>query len=173
MTSTTISTAQQRPDSTEETQANELKTSSSPARNAFRRIRDAHTMVAELRAGDGIDPREERRNRSAEREREKPDYAVLRLASEVATSVRASLSGATTPILSAFEVSTVTPGKGNHFVVHLYCVDPSLNYDPAVVTAALNLEKGVMRAELAQGINRKRVPDLRFDVAPPGQYPTV
>ncbi len=132
-------------------------------RQQFRRIKDASSMVSELRDGDGIDPRIEHRKRQQSRIQEKPDYASARLASQIARCINANLDS---NALSEFQVQSAVPGKGNSFVVTLSAVIPQLDYDPQIILLAATAMIPHFRSEIARDIHRKQVPNLKFLVAP-------
>jgi ribosome-binding factor A len=137
-----------------------------PAMNPakFRRIAE------EFREGDGIDPREEQKRRLASRRRAKPDHAAERLGQEMKETLSVSLPDDSR--LEGFAVGSVlSTGKGNCFVVQVYCTDPSRTFAPESIQKILQENKGNLRAEVAQGIHRKRVPELKFEVLPPGVSP--
>ncbi len=130
----------------------------------FRRIAEV------IREGDGIDPREEKKQRLASRRRAKPDHAAERLGQEMRETLAVSLPDDSR--LEGFAVGSVlSTGKGNCFLVQVYCTDPSRTFAPDSIQKILQENKGNLRAEVAQGIHRKRVPDLKFEVLPPGVGP--
>lgn len=130
----------------------------------FRRIAE------ELREGDGIDPREEQKRRLANRRRTKPDHAAERLGQEMKETLAVSLPDDSR--LEGFAVGSVfSTGKGNCFVVQVFCTDPNRIFAPESIQKILQENKGILRAEVAQGIHRKRVPELKFEVLPPGLSP--
>ena len=89
----------------------------------FRRIAE------ELREGDGIDPREEQKRRLANRRRAKPDHAAERLGQEMKETLAVSLPDDSR--LEGFAVGSVlSTGKGNCFVVQVYCTDPNRIFAP-------------------------------------------
>jgi hypothetical protein len=135
----------------------------SKAGPSFRRIKDASSMVSELREGDGLDPRFDHRRRQRARNEGKPDYAAARLASQISRCVGGNLG---TDLLADFEVQSVTPGKGNNFVVLLSPIDPTREYDPKLIQQAAADLLPRLRAELAQAIHRKKVPNLTFQISP-------
>jgi len=127
----------------------------------FRRIKDAHRMVAELRDGDGVDPKQERRDRQRSRFDTKTDHSAQRLATQVERCVNANLG---LGILSDFVVLRVSHSKGNHFLIELVCADPKLSYDPhEAQRLALEILPRI-RSELAREIHRKKVPSLSIQI---------
>lgn len=121
---------------------------------------------------DGLDPRHEKRSRLAKSRRGKPDYAALRLAGEVASSLNLLLSSSADPELNGFAVASATPlGRGSHFLVQVYATDPAFRFDPVRVMASLSRAKSFFRQEIAGSVTRKYAPDFRFQLLPPGAQP--
>ena len=145
------------------------KTSSEPfvsqssAQGGFRRIKNAHRMVAELREGDGVDPRNERRDRHRTRSENKPDHAADRLASQISRCAHGNL---TVGILADFEVHRVSHNRGNHFTIELFATDASLLFDLREMQLAATAMLPKLRNELAREIHRKKVPTLSIRVLP-------
>jgi ribosome-binding factor A len=138
----------------------------------FTRLRGPQGLAAEYREGDGVPIADERVRKNMARRRDKPNYAEERLGREVFDTLSQAISLPTDSRLSAFAVCNVTPtGKGSNYVVQVYCIDRQMQYRPEEIKVVLQESKGALRAEIAQHINRKRVPDLKFDVLPPGIQP--
>ncbi len=140
--------------STEPTKADE-------STGGFRRIKDAYRMVAELRDGDGVDPKQERRNRQRSRVESKNDHSVERLAAQVERCANSNLG---LGILTDFVVRRVSHGKGNHFLIELVCADSKLFYDPLEAQQAAIALLPRLRSELAREIHRKKVPSLSIRI---------
>lgn len=139
---------------------------------SFRRIRGIENLASEFREGDGVPTTDERSRRNLERRREKPNYAEARLGREVFDTLSQSIALPSDPRLSAFAVANVTPtGKGSNYLVQVFCIDSDMKYRPEEIQAVLEDNKGALRAEIAAHINRKKVPDLKFDVLPPSVRP--
>jgi ribosome-binding factor A len=66
-------------------------------------------------------------------------------------------------LASAFVVEVRPAPDGSRLAV---CVSAGSGADPADVLAALDAARGVLRAELASAIARKRTPELSFEVVP-------
>lgn len=130
---------------------------------AFRRIKNPQSLVAQLREGDGLDPRLERRKSQPGPGKNKANHSILRLAGQIAKCIRASLGDG---LLTSFDVVGVEPAQGNNFLVTLGPALPDLDYDPWQVLLAANDRKGYLRSEITCSINRKRVPNLTFRVLP-------
>lgn len=137
--------------------------------SVFVRIRDAAAMVKSVGDGDGIDPKiEALRKRKAVAGRRKPDHGAHRLAGQIFDCLRLStvLSDAG---LDAFAFVGVGPGGRNgHFVVDVACLDPTATFDPQEVERVLRDVRARVRAEVSQGVHRRKAPDVAFRVRPPG-----
>ena len=138
----------------------------------FRRERSLSGLSRERGDLDGVDPRDEKRKRDNHSRRDKPDYSILRLAGEVASTLSQVLPLTGDPLLIPFGIASVLPqSRGLHFLVQVYSTDPGLNYDPAEILNALQRAKPYFRQEVAQDVSRKYAPDFRFQVLPPGVQP--
>ena len=134
----------------------------------FVRIKRA-LPAAELCEGDGLDPRYERRKSDS---RGKPDYSSERLGSRVRETIGLVSSLPSIPGLDDFVVADVSYiGHGNCYKVIVYCENPEQAYDTEEVRKLLISHKGILRADIARAITRKNVPDLVFEVLPPGVRP--
>ena len=130
------------------------------------------SLVGELRDGDGIDPRLENKARQIKTLRGKPNYAVLRLGEQIHNTLVETLGQSPDSLLASFSVGAVEPSaSGTTFVVQVYSNDPSLEYDMDEVKALLKASKSTLRSEVARAVNRKKVPDFRFEVLPPHVQP--
>jgi ribosome-binding factor A len=136
---------------------------------AFRRIKNPESLAAQLREGDGIDPRLERRKNVSSRLKDKTNHAAVRLAGQIAKTIRGSLGDGS---LADFDVLSVQPAKGNVFLVTLAPRTPELVYDEAQILNAANNRSGYLRSEIACSISRKKVPTLLFRVLPCPALPT-
>ncbi|MFO0791012.1 MAG: hypothetical protein U0805_16255 [Pirellulales bacterium] len=142
-----------------------------PAVSGFRRIRDIGSVVAEIRPGDGIDPREERLARLRSDARRKPDLSSERLGSQIFDAL--CLSSLLTKIgLEDFTFIGVTStGRRGQFLVDVCCADPDATFEPREIEGLLQENRGLFRAEVAQSVNRRKAPELQFRVLPPGCKP--
>ena len=133
----------------------------------FRRMRDLGAIVAEPSPSDGIDPRDAKFKRLQLGGR-KPDHAGQRLGCQIFDAL--CLSTLLSEIgLDNFAFTSVTPtGRSGHFLVYVCCIDPKTQFDSAQVEAVLQAKKGLFRAEVSQAVNRRKAPELRFRVLPPG-----
>ena len=131
-----------------------------------------NSLVGELREGDGIDPRLEKKSRQIKTLRGKPNYAVLRLGEQIHNTLVETLCQLPDSLLASFSVGAVEPSaSGSTFVVQVYSNDPSLEYDVDEVKALLQTSKNRLRWEVARAVNRKKVPDFKFEVLPPHVQP--
>ncbi len=135
----------------------------SVATHRFRRIQDAHRMVAELREGDGVDPRMEHRHSQRKRSQQKADHAAQRLASQILRCAQTTLING---LLADLEVRLVTHGKGNHFIIELGASDPTIHYDLWTMQEVANSRLPSLRNALAREIHRKKVPTLSIHILP-------
>jgi len=142
-----------------------------PGPALFRRVRRAPPVAAEPGPGDGVDPREERRAKLREDSRGKTDHARVRLAAQIFEALnQGGVLGAAG--LDDFRFAAVKPsGDSGPFLVEVCGVDPLARYEPAAIEAVLREHKGLLRAEVAQSVNRRQAPELRFLVLPPGAQP--
>ena len=129
----------------------------------FRRIKNPESLAAQLREGDGIDPRLEHRKNGSSRHKDKPNHAAVRLAGQIARTIRGSLGDGP---LADFDVLSVQPAKGNVFLVTLVPMTPELVYYESQILDAANNRSGHLRSEIACSITRKKVPSLLFHVLP-------
>ena len=98
----------------------------------------------------------------------KGELRDIQLTRVVAEELNFILAGANDPLLALLKVSDVQSGKGAaHFIVLLVVDDTSEGVPRAEdVTRALERSKGFLRAELAQGLNLKRAPELTLMLDP-------
>ncbi len=123
----------------------------------------------EIGEGDGLDPRYERHGGAKSG---KPDYSSDRLGNRIREAIGLDTSLPAISGLDSFNVADVAYiGHGNCYRVIVYCTDPGQSYDPEEVRRRLVLRKGFLRSDIARAITRKKVPDLVFEVLPPGIRP--
>lgn len=128
---------------------------------------DLSSMVAELRPGDGIDPRYDRKER-----RDKTDLYERR-SHQLGKQIEHALSqtiGTFDSDLGGLQITSVKPVKGSN------CFEVTLQPGPASgavniteMQQKLNDARRYLREEVAGAISRKFTPDLRFRVVPPGE----
>lgn len=134
----------------------------------FRRLRSP-IPVGELGEGDGIDPKYETRKRDFQQGRDKPDHAARRLARQMRQALATGESWSALPELESFVIADIyQSGASNTYTVRLCCTDPEQRYAPDEIVRLLRPHKGLLRRDIASAINRKRVPELLFEVLPPG-----
>jgi len=139
--------------------------------SGFRRVKSLEG-AAEAREGDGLDPKYEARKKDRGGDQERRDHAAERLARRLEDTMGLAISLPAIEGLEDFAIAEVRHGgRGNCFAVRVYCLDPTLRYDPAEIRERLKLARGRLRADIAGSITRKRVPDLVFEVLPPGILP--
>jgi hypothetical protein len=137
----------------------------------FRRVRGMQSLAADIRSGDGIDPREEKRQRLRTGTRRKSDLADVRLSSQIFDAL--CLSSLLAKIgLEDFTVTAVVPAeRRGKFLINVSCVDIHATYEPEEIEAILEEKKGLFRSEVSQFVNRRKAPELQFRVLPPGFRP--
>lgn len=149
---------------------------SDPAENSvkrvvFRRFKD-QTLAQQVEPGDGIDPKYEARSEEYHDRMDKADYSAQRLARQIQENLELEVALPGLPGLDGFAIAAVQQkGTSNCFVVRVYCTDPTMLYDLDQIQEDLNQARGHLRSLVARGISRKRVPDLVFEVLPPGAQP--
>jgi hypothetical protein len=132
----------------------------------FQRIRQLHLMAEELREGDGVDPKEEIRQRHRRSSRHKPDYSIQRLASQISHIL--SLSSWLSDIgLSDFEFANVIPSeRAGRYIIEVRCSDTTLAVDLVHVEQLLRQHKGTLRIEIAEAVQRRKAPDFQLRLIP-------
>lgn len=143
-----------------------------PARDApgFVRIRDAATMVGSVQEGDGVDPRLERLRKRAGRPR-KVDYGAERLGQQIFDCLRLSEVLSEAGLDQFAFVGVVPGGRAGHYLVEVACLDPAAAFDVDAVQRALAGLRARVRAEVSQGVHRRKAPEVSFLVKPPGFRP--
>jgi hypothetical protein len=137
----------------------------------FVRIRDAATMIGSVREGDGVDPRLEQLQRGRSGIRRKPDYGAERLAHQIRDCLQFSTVLSEVG-LEQFVFVGVVPGRRNgQFLIEVAPLDPAAAYDPQEVEQLLESCRGRVRAEVAEGVHRRKAPDIAFRVRQPGAGP--
>jgi hypothetical protein len=132
----------------------------------FQRIRQLHLMAEEQREGDGIDPKEEQRQRQRRSSRHKPDYSNQRLASQISQIL--SLSTWLSDIgLSDFEFANVIPTeRPGRYIIEVRCTDPTQAVDLTHIEQLLREHKGTLRIEITEAVQRRKAPDFQLRVIP-------
>ena len=115
-------------------------------------------LCAQPGPGDGLDPRDEARKGEDRKARKRSQ-----LAREAVRALQLALQAADHALLGSVLIDTVSD-EGAVLRVTVRHADPER------ARAALAAANGWLRDELARGINRKRVPALRFEVLPPNAH---
>lgn len=134
---------------------------------SFVRIRDAARMVGSVRDGDGVDPRIERLRRRAGTPR-KADHGAERLGQQIFDCLRLSTVLVEAGLDQFAFVGVVPGGRGGHYLVEVACIDPDVMFDVDAVQRALAGQRSRVRAEVSQGVHRRKAPEVSFLVKPPG-----
>ena len=130
------------------------------------------SLVGEVGDGDGVDPRLEKKAKQYRTQRDKPNYSALRLGEQIHNTLVDTLGQSPDSLLASFSVGAVEPSvSGTTFIVQVYSIDPSLEYDIDEVKALLKAAKPKLRSEVARAVSRKKAPDFRFEVLPPHVQP--
>jgi len=135
--------------------------------SGFVRIRDAATMVGSVQEGDGLDPRLERLRKRAGRPR-KVDHGAERLGQQIFDCLRLSTVLSEAGLDQFAFVGVVPGGRAGHYLVEVACLDPAVAFDVGAVQRALAGQRARVRAEVSQGVHRRKAPEVSFLVKPPG-----
>ena len=135
-------------------------------------LREAQELVGSLRAGDGIDPREEAKRRRRERREDQSGqghgaHKQEQFLSQVQEAIETALQTASTPILNQLTVHEVAQQGGSLAVVVTPLVAGE-SVDLLEATKAIENAAPMLRREVAAAITRKDTPNLNFLVLPPG-----
>ncbi len=127
------------------------------------------SLCDEVRPEDGIDPRRYFGSRSGSKN-DSPDRKALQLCKQAAIAIDLALRGMDDhPLLGDLAVQRVDPGKDRSHLQVVVGVPPGTTaWQADAILAALNRQRGRLRAEVAATISRKRVPELSFRLAPCG-----
>lgn len=133
-------------------------------------LREVRELVGELRADDGMDPREEakRRNRARREDRSGQGHGVHKqeqFLSQVQGAIETALQTAATPILNLLTVREVTP-QGGSLVAVITPLEPETSLDFLEAAKAVEHAAPMLRREVAAAITRKDAPNLNFIVLP-------
>jgi ribosome-binding factor A len=116
----------------------------------------------EIGPDDGIDPREWAKAEF----RRPPGRKALQLCRQVAEALQAALSECADEVLSGLVVTAVTPWPHAGRLQVLVAAAPSAAVrDAAVVQQHLHRAAGLLRAEVAAAIHRRKTPELVFALA--------
>jgi ribosome-binding factor A len=132
-----------------------------PSRKISRR--ELLASCAELGAGDGCDPRFDRREGSGT----VPNRKALQLCAQVARTLMDVFADCGDDVLRDLLIESVTPAPNSSRL--LVTVLPAVPIETSVVLAHLERARGKLRSEAVAAIHRRRAPDLLFRVLEPGQ----
>ena len=117
-------------------------------------------FCGEIHPEDGTDPREWFKKSRSSRKQDRKDLQLCRQIARVLSFVLPDCDDLT---VQNMDVVGVSPNPDGSCVrVHIVCHDPS---SIALANEALQNQKTRLQYEIARGINRKRVPNLVFDVS--------
>lgn len=123
--------------------------------------RDLLSSCAEPGAGDGRDPRYDRRDGSGR----VPNRKALQLCAQVARTLAGVLAECGDDVLRELAVESVVPAPNAARL--LVTLAPPAGVDPERVLTSLHAAHGKLRAEVAAAVHRRRAPDLLFRVVAP------
>lgn len=109
----------------------------------------------EILPGDGIDPRYDKEER-----KDVPNRKALQLCAQVADVLNLALPGMEEAILRELYVASVIPAPDSTQL--LVTVSSLHEVDENDLDQSLRANAGKLRSEVASGISRKRVPNLKF-----------
>ena len=123
-------------------------------------LEQARHLCGEISPEDGVDPR----YLNKERNGQSVSYKTLQLCKEAAKVTSLILSGELgEPIIGELQVLRVDSEADGQFLrVSVGHIDADIELDEAEVLSALTRVKGYLRTAIAQNINRKRIPALKF-----------
>jgi len=132
--------------------------------------RDVAAVAAELRPGDGIDPREEakQRRREAREERGGEGHGAHKqeqFLAQVQSAIESALQSAASPLLNQLAVAQVT-SQGGSLVVLLTPQEEGQPMDLLEAGRVVECAASMLRREVAAAITRKETPHLTFLVLP-------
>lgn len=130
-----------------------------------RSIRDVRDLCAHIHDDDGVDPKYDRKKeRGGDAAR---DRKTLQLCKQVGLIVASALRGVCRDaMLQALDVASVEPApNGSRLRVLVSWTGPEPMPARTVILSRLAGAKGLLRAEIAAGTARKRVPELLFELA--------
>jgi len=126
-------------------------------------LKGAAQLCADPGPDDGVDPRILAR----QNENQHASYKCLQLCKEAKRIILLVMDGEIAdPIIKGLCVLDVGSGRDGQFlIVTVGRVETDEKCDEALILGALVRVSGRLRGAIAQGINRKRVPNLRFKYA--------
>jgi ribosome-binding factor A len=135
-------------------------------------LKELHTLVGELRPGDGVDPRLEARCRKRDEDDARlgqahGEHRQEQFLAQIQAVVDSALLAAVNPVLNTLAVRDVAHDGGS-FVVVLEPRDAAVPIEVKAATEALEKATSMLTREVAAAITRKEVPHLKFLVLPAG-----
>ena len=123
-------------------------------------FKTASLLCGEIRSGDGVNPRYDSRGSG----RKSGGYKLNQMCKEARKVLSSIFQGETVePILSWLQIANVEiEGEGQFLTVTITNCEKDLDLCEEEVKLALARAKGYLRTEIAQTINRKRIPMLKF-----------
>src|SRR3954452_8359331 len=110
-------------------------------------------------AGDGLDPRYDRPEGG-----QAPGRKTLQLCGQVRETLSGVLAEQRDEVLRDLLVASVTPAGGGRMLVRVTPAPSAAPHDPAVLLERLAAAHGALRSEVPAAINRRKAPDLVFEV---------
>ena len=99
-------------------------------------------------------------------------HKLAQLCAQVEEAVSYAFATGNDPLLNDLRVVAVRPVRGAALLEVEVATQETEGLDPDQLLAKLERAKGYLRSEIANGIHRKRCPDLCFSIAP-GVGPTA
>jgi len=126
-------------------------------------LEQASQVCDEIGPDDGIDPRYLHEGRGIKA----VSYKTMQLCKEAGKVLSIIFNGELgEPILNELQLIRIdSEGEGQFLCVTMGHIDPEAVLDEEVVMSALSRVKGYLRTAIAQQINRKRMPALKFKYA--------
>src|SRR5262245_56333496 len=121
--------------------------------------RDLLAGAESIGAGDGFDPRFDRPETGRPVGRK-----TLQLCGQVMETLSGVLAEQRDAVLRDLMVSSVTPAGGGRMLVRVTLAPSAARHDPADLLNRLGAAHGLLRSEVASAINRRKAPDLVFEV---------
>jgi ribosome-binding factor A len=109
---------------------------------------------------DGVDPRYDHLDGG----RRRPGRKTLQLCSQVAETLAGVLAEQANGVLRDLLVVSVTPAGGGRLLATLTPAPSAAVRDRAVILEHLGHAHGLLRNEVARAVNRRKAPDLVFQV---------
>lgn len=130
-----------------------------PSRRISRK--DLLSSAANIGPGDGLDPRYDRPEGSRS-----PGRKTLQLCGQVMETLNGVLAEQADDVLRDLTVVGVAPAGGGRLLVRVTPAPSAADIEPAVLLETLARAHGLLRSEVASSINRRKAPDLIFEVLP-------